>query len=228
MRSRQTTLTVIFIMGVLALAGPAGVQAFDGAASRQTILVMQRCLISLGYDTGGVTGTWNTQTETMAYRYASSKDLNPYTDGYQVGQLLILDCATRAVQLNDQTMLAEISQLGSYAAPVAPGESLASMQRCLRDMGFDPGPIDGIKGPRTEAALIRWARRRLLGGDYTANQITAMFMADCARTMAGTPTTTRCDAAISALYPLTVQEQKPIHSLDASAARARNTANISG
>ena len=54
-------------------------------------------------------------------------------------------------------------------------------------MGFDPGPIDGIKGPRTEAALMRWAaRRRLLGGDYTANQITAMFMADCTRTMAGT------------------------------------------
>lgn len=186
MRIHQTTLTVILIMGALALADPAGVQAFDRDASRQTTLVMQRCLTSLGYDTGGVTGTWNTQTETMAYRYAGSKDLNPYTDGYRVGQLLILDCVTRAVQLNDQTMLAEISHLGSYAEPVAPGEALASMQRCLRDMGFDPGPIDGIKGPRTEAALSRWARRRLLGGDYAANQITAMFMADCARTMAGT------------------------------------------
>ena len=187
MRSRQTTLTVMLIVSALALVSLAEVQAFDGDASRQTILVMQRCLTSLGYDTGGVTGTWNTLTETMAYHYASSKGLNPYTDGYRVGQLLILDCATRAVQLNDQAMLADISQLGSYAGPVAPGESLASMQRCLRDMGFDPGPIDGIKGPRTEAALSRWAaRRRLLGGDYTANQITAMFMADCARTMAGT------------------------------------------
>jgi hypothetical protein len=187
MRSRQTTLTVMLIAGVLALVSPAGVHAFGGDASRQTTLVMQRCLTSLGYDTGGVTGTWNTQTETMAYRYASSKDLNPYTDGYRVGQLLILDCATRAVQLNDQAMLADISQLGSYAAPVSPGESLASMQRCLRAMGFDPGPIDGIKGPRTDAALIRWAaRRRLLGGEYMADQITAMFMADCARAMAGT------------------------------------------
>jgi peptidoglycan hydrolase-like protein with peptidoglycan-binding domain len=123
----------------------------------------------------------------MAYRYASSKGLDPYTDGYQVGQLLILDCATRAVQLNDQAMLTDIYQLGSYTSPVSPGEALASMQCCLRDMGFDPGPIDGIKGPRTEAALIRWvARRRLLSGDYTADQITALFMADCARTMAGT------------------------------------------
>jgi peptidoglycan hydrolase-like protein with peptidoglycan-binding domain len=188
MRSRQTTLTVMLIVGILALADTGEVQAFVGEASRQTLMVMQRCLTSLGYDTGGVTGTWNTQTETMAFRYASSKDLNPYTDSYRVGQLLILDCATEAVHRNDQAMLAEISQLGSYAAPDSPGASLASMQRCLRDMGFDPGPIDGIRGPRTEAALMRWAaQRRLLGGDYTPNQITAMFMADCARTMAGTP-----------------------------------------
>jgi hypothetical protein len=187
MRSRQTTLTVMLIVGVLALACPTGVQAFGGDPTRQTMMVMQRCLTALGYDTGGLTGTWNTQTEIMASRYASSKDLNPYADGYRVGQLLILDCATRAVQLNDQAMLAELSQLGSHASPVAPGESLASMQRCLRDMGFDPGPIDGIKGPRTEAALIRWAaQRRLLDGAYTSAQITALFMADCARTMAGT------------------------------------------
>jgi hypothetical protein len=187
MRSRQTQLTVMLIVGVLALAGPAGVQAFEGDTPRQITLVMQRCLTSLGYDTAGVTGTWNTQTQIMAYRYASSKDLNPYSHGYRVGQLLILDCATRAVELNDQAMLAAISQLGSSASPVSPSESLASMQRCLHDMGFHPGPIDGVRGPRTEAALSRWAaRHRLLGGDYTPEQITALFMADCARTMAGT------------------------------------------
>ena len=187
MRNHQMLLITMLIVGVVAVVSRPEVQAFDGDALHQTTLVMQRCLTSLGYDTGGVTGTWNPQTAIMAYRYASSKSLNPYTDGYQVGQLLILDCATRAVQLNDQAMLAEISQLGSHASPVAPGESLASMQRCLRDMGFDPGPIDGIKGPRTEAALIRWAaRRRLLDSGYTSAQITALFMADCARTMAGT------------------------------------------
>jgi hypothetical protein len=173
MRSSQTKLTEMLIVGMLALACPTGVQAFGGDPTRQTMMVMQRCLTALGYDTGRVTGTWNTQT--------------PYADGYRVGQFLILDCTTRAVQLNDQAMLAEIYQLGSHASPVAPGESLASMQRCLRDMGFDPGPIDGIKGPRTEAALIRWAaRRRLLDGGYTSAQITALFMTDCARTMAGT------------------------------------------
>src|SRR5262245_9129848 len=149
MRSRQTALTVMLIVGVFALAGMAGVQAFGGDTTLQATLVMQRCLTSLGYDTGGVTGTWNIQTEIMAHHYARSKDLNPYTEGYRVGQLLILDCATRAVQLNDQAMLVAISQLGSYASPVSPGTSITWMQRCLRDMGFQPGPIDGIRGPGT-------------------------------------------------------------------------------
>jgi hypothetical protein len=187
MQSRQTKLAVMLIMGVLALAGPAAAQALGGDASRQTTRVMQRCLTSLGYDTGGVTGTWNPPTEAMAYRYARSKDLNPYTDGYRGGKLLILDCAARAVQLNDQAMLADIYQLASYAAQVSPGASLPSMQRCLRDMGFDPGPIDGIKGPRTEAAINRWAARRgIPQGSYTADQLTTMFKADCARTLAET------------------------------------------
>ena len=187
MRSHQMLLIAMLIVDLVAVVSRPEVQGFDGDVLRQTTLVMQRCLTSLGYDTGGVTGRWNTQTEIMAYRYASSKSLNPYTDGYQVGQVLILDCAARAVELNDQAMLTDIYQLGSHAVQVSRGESLASMQRCLRDMGFDPGPIDGIKGPRTEAALMRWAaQRRLLSGNYTASQITAMFMAECAQTIAET------------------------------------------
>ena len=30
------------------------------------------------------------------------------------------------------------------------------IQRGLRERGFDPGPLDGIVGPRTRAALRRW------------------------------------------------------------------------
>jgi peptidoglycan hydrolase-like protein with peptidoglycan-binding domain len=33
---------------------------------------------------------------------------------------------------------------------------LLEAQRALRDLGYDPGPIDGIFGPRTRAALEKY------------------------------------------------------------------------
>jgi peptidoglycan hydrolase-like protein with peptidoglycan-binding domain len=44
------------------------------------------------------------------------------------------------------------SQLGER-----PGrEAVKSLQTQLRDAGFDPGPIDGVVGPRTRAALQKY------------------------------------------------------------------------
>lgn len=31
-------------------------------------------------------------------------------------------------------------------------------QRALRDLGYEPGPVDGVVGPRTRAALMRYQR----------------------------------------------------------------------
>ncbi len=34
-----------------------------------------------------------------------------------------------------------------------------SMQVALKDKGFDPGPADGVMGPRTRAALMEYQRK---------------------------------------------------------------------
>lgn len=34
------------------------------------------------------------------------------------------------------------------------GPAVAELQELLRANGFDPGPVDGIFGPRTEAAVV--------------------------------------------------------------------------
>ncbi|MBM3271488.1 MAG: D-alanyl-D-alanine carboxypeptidase family protein, partial [Candidatus Sericytochromatia bacterium] len=46
------------------------------------------------------------------------------------------------------------------------GEAVTALQRRLADLGFDPGPIDGIFGPRTEAAVkaFQTARRIEIDG----------------------------------------------------------------
>jgi peptidoglycan hydrolase-like protein with peptidoglycan-binding domain len=41
------------------------------------------------------------------------------------------------------------------SAPARPPFVLEA-QRALRDLGYDPGPIDGIFGPRTRAALEKY------------------------------------------------------------------------
>lgn len=35
------------------------------------------------------------------------------------------------------------------------GSTVMSVQRALKDMGYDPGPLDGIFGPKTSAAITR-------------------------------------------------------------------------
>lgn len=45
------------------------------------------------------------------------------------------------------------------------GESVAYLQGCLSQAGFDPGPADGIFGPRTENALRRFQSYAGIGVD---------------------------------------------------------------
>jgi peptidoglycan hydrolase-like protein with peptidoglycan-binding domain len=35
-------------------------------------------------------------------------------------------------------------------------------QRALRDLGYDPGPIDGLFGPKTRTALVKYQTRERL------------------------------------------------------------------
>jgi peptidoglycan L-alanyl-D-glutamate endopeptidase CwlK len=37
-------------------------------------------------------------------------------------------------------------------------EHIRSLQAALRDLGFDPGPVDGIDGPRTRAAALAFGQ----------------------------------------------------------------------
>lgn len=45
------------------------------------------------------------------------------------------------------------------------GQAVMELQRLLAQMGFDAGPIDGVFGPRTEAAVRAFQRRNNLNDD---------------------------------------------------------------
>lgn len=45
--------------------------------------------------------------------------------------------------------------LSREAAPPSP-RFVREAQRALRDLGYQPGPLDGVVGPRTKQALVRY------------------------------------------------------------------------
>ncbi|WP_313758145.1 LysM peptidoglycan-binding domain-containing protein [Tissierella sp.] len=52
------------------------------------------------------------------------------------------------------------------------GASVAELQQLLRNAGFDPGPIDGIFGTRTQSAVIAFQRSRNLVPDGIVGRMT--------------------------------------------------------
>lgn len=55
---------------------------------------------------------------------------------------------------------------------------IRSLQQALRELGFDPGPIDGLIGPRTRSAVREYQRASGLPDD---GRITKPLLADIAR-----------------------------------------------
>jgi len=60
-----------------------------------------------------------------------------------------------------------LSLLALAIAPTGLSASarIAALQIGLRARGFDPGPVDGVRGPRTRAALVQFQRRHNLQVD---------------------------------------------------------------
>jgi peptidoglycan hydrolase-like protein with peptidoglycan-binding domain len=52
------------------------------------------------------------------------------------------------------------------------GEAVEALQRALLADGINPGPIDGIFGPKTEAAVKRFQERAGLEADGIAGPMT--------------------------------------------------------
>src|SRR2546423_13238135 len=52
-----------------------------------------------------------------------------------------------------------------YRANDAKAGGVKALQRTLRQLGWRPGPVDGLFGPRTEAAVVRLQRKTGLAAD---------------------------------------------------------------
>ena len=53
-----------------------------------------------------------------------------------------------------------VGVLGLAPEALAGSARVAAFQVALRAHGFDPGPVDGVRGPLTRSALARFQRAR--------------------------------------------------------------------
>jgi len=79
--------------------------------------------------------------------------MKPFAAAVTLSMLVLLDAPLALGVTADATTVA--ARPGT--PPLAP-RYVREAQRALRDLGYEPGPVDGIVGPKTREALVRYQR----------------------------------------------------------------------
>lgn len=91
------------------------------------------------------------------------------TDAIRYAQRVLRDLGTYRGYIDGDPGPASLSAAGAVFAPRVPGwpaarQVIAAAQQLLTLAGFEPGPVDGLAGPQTAAAILEWDVKRA-GGD---------------------------------------------------------------
>jgi peptidoglycan hydrolase-like protein with peptidoglycan-binding domain len=132
-------------------SGQSGPQALDSSVpshripSRQETQMVQTQLRSAGFNPGPVDGIFGAQTKSVWLMVTNTCPmLNDFAG--------ILD---RPIEVSAKPVSVR-TVVSSQAVRVSNNEEIRILQLRLRDAGFDPGPFDGIMGPKTKFALRQY------------------------------------------------------------------------
>ena len=153
-------LALLCLAGTMVAGSPARATETPTAASEllstgngygqpggsKPVRVLQRRLRTLGLRPGAVDGLFGPQTRAAVERLQ-------HAAGLQVDGIV-------GPQTRGTLRRASAPMLGRGAGYAKPGGSIRVrvLQRQLRGLGLRPGPIDGLYGPRTAAAVARFQR----------------------------------------------------------------------
>lgn len=140
----------------------AGAVSLNKVPSRQETLALQNQLRDAGFNPGPADGIFGAKMKTIfthlhngcpvAQEFAALMDQPADFTGKMTAAVNLPErpSATRVISAQSRQEAAK-----QLAAPIAvrPQEEIRILQLRLRDAGYDPGPFDGVMGPKTKLAL---------------------------------------------------------------------------
>jgi DNA invertase Pin-like site-specific DNA recombinase/peptidoglycan hydrolase-like protein with peptidoglycan-binding domain len=134
-------------LAAMAQAAPLAEGVGYGAtAEAERVRVLQRTLRGLGWAPGPVDGLFGPRTEAAVLRFQAASGLT--VDGAAGPQVW-----TALARAQKQPL-----RRGAGYAAANGSQRVRALQRRLQRRGLRPGPVDGLYGPRTEAAVARLQR----------------------------------------------------------------------
>ena len=135
-----------------------------GSIKSADIRLLQVRLKDTGFDPGPIDGVWGARTRAASLRFEAgctmAKDLRSTFD-----QELQTANRPMPVPSEEKNYPAVAKSVGTESDKTAgngnrtfESQKIRQEQSRLRDAGFDPGPVDGILGPRTKAAMERYRK----------------------------------------------------------------------
>jgi peptidoglycan hydrolase-like protein with peptidoglycan-binding domain len=130
------------------------------------VLQLQQALQATGYDPGGNDGVFGARTAAAVRAFQTARGIA--VDG--------------VIGAQSRSMFASVLEASQHASALDPsgpilrpgdrGEDVRGLQAVLKSAGYDPGPIDGVYGDLTTAAVKRFQRAAGIGVDGKVGPVT--------------------------------------------------------
>jgi len=130
------------------------------------VLQLQKALQASGYDPGGNDGVFGAKTAAAVRAFQSARGIT--VDG--------------VIGSQSRSMFASVLEASQHSGALDPngpilrpgdrGEEVRGLQAVLKSAGYDPGPVDGVYGDLTTAAVEEFQRAAGIGVDGKVGPVT--------------------------------------------------------
>ncbi len=135
---------------------------------RAETLALQRQLLAAGFNSGPADGVFGNRTKTVLTHVQNGcPSISEFADLLDHPATVVSSASQAGTEPQESSSPNPAQSLSTETEPhtvaiaMQPREEVRFLQVRLRDAGFDPGPTDGVMGPKTKLALEQYQARQV-------------------------------------------------------------------